>query len=457
MASKIIDPNTGKGFIGSYFIPPADTFVSKWNANSKTYLSRFDEALQQSWTNAMAMRRDCYIDELLRARQYPTSEMNWHLVPDDPEDELQKFVVTETTKIIDAIPHFQNLKLNLLEAIFFGRYGTQLTWDYIQIDGEKRLGIVDHAPVQGDKIIFKWDGTPGVLVYRGWRDPAVKLEEYTDRGMALFLSDPYFRDRFILHRHQKMDMDFLYESNQAGATQGLGLRHFSYWTWNLRMEILSFIVDGLQRISANGMLIGRYEAGNIEARNDMSDALKNLIQFNVGVFPRYRDVSPDQDAIERIEPSNIAYDVMLDLLKYLDEILEKEFLGQTLSSGTGTTGLGSNVAKLHTKTLQRLVDHDARNLGETLDTDLVQKIIKYNWGKLPFKVRFEFEIEDESSIDTKEKLEAMKLAHEMGLDLSKEKLYEIIGSAAPKTAEDTLGAEDLQAQQTNNIQMKKAI
>jgi hypothetical protein len=436
-------------FVGRQAINSAFSFTALWNFVSRTYWSRSDEALRENFQNALAARRDAFIYELLRSRQLPVAELSDSIDVDDPEDPQQTEVAETLSHLIKRIPNFQQMKLNLLEALWFGKNGVQLTWDYINYGGNKYLSVVDFADVQGDKIIWRYeDDVPGILVNRNFSPPGAAIV-MTDRGSALLLTTPYWRDRFIIHAHEKSDSDYQFESQLAGRIKGVGLRDRCWFVYQLRLEILSWLTDALQRLGTNGMLIGYYDSGNTKAMNAMIEGLKILSRDNVVAMPN--DVeSKDIQRIDHIEPAGVAYDVLFKAVQYCDEILRRLVLGQNLSTESAATGLGSGVADFQKGTLQNILRFDAANLSQTLTDQLLGPLIRYNFGELDFHPVFRLEIEVR---DMTARLETAKLLHDMGVDLSHKDLRELGGFREPDPEE----IAELQARRMDELKQTTEI
>ena len=145
-----------------------EQFAAKWGAGINVYWSRFDEALRDNWLNALAMRRSSFIEEMMNSRKLPIAGMDWHIEVDDSSDPDQKKIAEQLHKGIEAIPGFNALRYYLGEDKWQGKYGAQVTWGPVPIDGEERITITSHEPVDGDSIVYKYDKTPGILLRTGW-------------------------------------------------------------------------------------------------------------------------------------------------------------------------------------------------------------------------------------------------------------------------------------------------
>ena len=359
--------------------------------------------------------------------------------------------------------------LVLLEGIFYGKYAVQTMIGPRKVAGNKWNSIIWHVPVNGDKLRYKWDGTPGVAIYAGDRnnpyDERTKFLEINDHliestmlGPALFLKTPFLRDRFVIHEFEGFDTDYLFEIDQGLAVHGLGLRSRLYWVWNLRVEILSWIIDALQRVGANGMLYGFYMEGNPQGESQTLIALQQLVKDNVAVFPMVGgDPSKFKDMIQQIAPSPVGYDVMLNILQYLDGILRRAFQGQDLASESKPLGIGGGAAVLQGNVRDDYIDNDSYMLAETLTEQLVSVIMKYNifvyegrpmWGSdLPFTCRLEFQLEREN---VEGAIAAATQLFQMGVDLDSEDLLKKAGLSPPKKKATAIINHALKAQEQEN-------
>ncbi len=407
---------------GRLAIAPYMTFSQIVNNVSRTYRWSFDEALRHNRLNALAIRRDPVVMDALRSRQIPVAQLQWHLEAEDDQDTRQQEAVKRITKIIERIPRFQQLKIHLLEAVWWGRYGVQLSYAWDWSTGERRLVVRDHKPIMGDKLAFKWSGQPGVLVHATYPG----TWEVTDRGRAHFFT-PEERQQIIIHKHEPEDADF-YEGELAGQLHGVGIRSRIYWFWFLKQQVLAFLMDYLERMGAGGFTIYYYEAGNTSSLDEVKAAAEEQHRNNTILFPRFKDAPNGGPGVQRIEVSQAGAQLIQALVtSYCDEVIRRFILGQNLTSEARGTGLGSGVADLHADTFARLVKYDAQNLAETLTTDLVAVIQRVLYPDIP-PLRFVFDVDKPNAMDV---LEAAESFYGMGGTIDEDELRSIIGLAKP--------------------------
>ena len=424
--------------MSGFSLPHVLTFSSILNLSSHVYSWRWDEAYKHSRENALSMRRDCFLMGLLRERQLATAQLNWHLEPESKRDPKQREAADYLTRIVKCTPRLQRMTMALLEAIWYGRYGSQLLLGYKQLGGQRIFAVTNHQALNGDKIQFRYrlakdgpeieDGTPVVLVHAGESNNLPNAEiVLTDRGRGLLLRKGYWRERFIIHQHEVEDADF-FEAEVSGGLGGIGIRSRIYWLDWLRKEYLSWIADYIERVGM-GVLIFYYEAGNPASEASARDAANKQSRNSVIVWPRPIGSEKQGAGVERIEVPMSGSEILLKLQEHIEQIIERYIIGQTLSGHAQGTGLGSGVADLHADTKYKIVRFDAQNLEETLTTDLVEPLKKWNIPWADFPIRWVYEVDRPNA---KEQLEGAKTLFEMGVGLDAEEVRGFAGLSKPE-------------------------
>lgn len=411
---------------GKYPVPHYLTFSGIVNQISHAYHWQFDEALLESATNAKRMLRDPVIVGALRKRQIPVVQLEWHIEPVNPSnpDEMQAAVNIEG--IIRDIPRFNYVKLQLLQAQWFGRYAVQLAygWDYSR--GYKRLVVKDHRPIMGDKMAFKWSGEVGVLVHPmfdgSW--------EPWELGRVHFF-DANERQCVILHQFEPMDQDF-FNFWTAGAVMGLGIRDRLYYIWWLKAKVISEMVNYMQRI-ALGFTIFYYEYGNDESLQECIALVKQYQSSNILLYPRKS--GDDGPKIERVEPTNAGCEMFINLVtNYFDNIIQNYIVFGSLTYEAASTGLGSGVAEAHQSMQEMQIEYDATCLQETMTEDLVKVLYRWNHpGVLPGK--FVFDVEKPN---VEQYMAGVQMYFEMGGTIDGDDVRSVLGLPVPEPNHEIL-------------------
>ena len=290
----------------------------------------------------------------------------------------------------------------------------QLHFAWKMLHGKNCLTIDDHVPINGDSLRFKWDGTPGILVnsmYPGtW--------EVTDYGPAHFITGTE-RYQYIIHEHEPEAANYQ-QGDLAGSIHGIGMRGRLYWVWWLKSQVYALLLNYLERF-ANGITLAFYDAENDKAKEAMATALKEGYNQFAFLIPQWNNTKTT-NGIQRLEAGTASPALLQQLVtSYFDDIITQTIIGQTLSSDTAATGLGSGVADLHGDTLARIIKYDAVNLAATYQRDLVNMLYKYNCPGVEPGI-FTFEVDSPNS---EEVLNYATQLFQMGLPLDGDQLYEV--------------------------------
>lgn len=423
-------------------IPQVFTFASILNTVSKTYSYRWDEAIRHNPENALAMRRDAYIRSLLQERSVPTVNREWNIKPDNQNDPVQKACASHLRAMIQQTPRFKRLLKYLMESLWYGRYGSQIKWDKRLVNGIERMVVVRHKPVNGDKIQGAWDDTPAVMINtmlandERFKDATV----FGDRNQLLLLNKRKWRDQFIIHTHEVEDADF-FEGEMAGVTQGYGLRTMVYWSWWLRDEMLSWAVDFMKKVGTLGLLIFPYEMSNPASKAQAEANAKAASSSTALTMPVYMDNLRGGQSMQpmHIPASQYGVEALQRMVsEYFERHMERLVVGQSMSAGGGGAGglEGDGRAEFARDTKFQLLHFDADNLAETLTDDLVKPMMRMNFEKYDFPMRFELVVEDPASV---QKLQAAQTIVGMGVMVKEDEVREKAGFAKPEPDDKTVG------------------
>jgi hypothetical protein len=300
------------------------------------------------------MLRDSFIRGCLNERFLQIAALSWHLEAEDQKSKVQKAVVDEMTKIVANTSRWTPFVWQLCWAIWYGRYANNLKWGPIKINGQTRLGVVGHEPVNGDKILYGYDGSPRIMINHSTGAELkargiVKDEDifHDQRSLVLSLKDPRWRQRFIIHKHECFDADF-YEGEMAGGVHGVGLRSQIYWNFELRDEMLGWAINHLKKMGVGGILIFYYEDGNPQSQAAAEQACQDAGERYAIAMPMSRGGSKDPAKPELLRFEGGGINILINIVKeYFEQHIERLIIGQTLSSKAESTGLGSGVATFH--------------------------------------------------------------------------------------------------------------
>jgi len=448
-AEKIpgMPPNMGDGLL-----PHVVTFQGILSSVSRVYRAS-DEAIQDSFENARWMLNDPVITECIDQRRRGVALLNWSLEPEDDKDPVQKQLATDLTRIIKKIPNFMKYREALGWAIWHGRYANQHRVRWSEVRGQKRL-ICDHwLPVHGDKLVFRYDdGTRefdpsqvGIRVGQGyalnsgvqkpWNDDRMNKVQPTDYGLAYFL-EGWERNQLAIHRYMIEDGEYE-EASNAGRIHGVGIRSRLYWAWYQKQETLAWLMEYLER-SATGMEIWFYPFGNEKAKADMMKAAQERIGQNRNIVLVPRPIGEEAAyGVERIEPGMAGAEQLYKVVQeYFGHLIKRYILGQTLTTESAGTGLGSNLADVHLDTYLQIIRYDATGLEECLTSDLVETLKKWNFPKYS-KIPIFFRISTQDA-DVESKMAGWLQAAQLGMGFKEQSVRDLVGAEKPEPGDKVL-------------------
>lgn len=421
-------------------VPHIYSFISVYNSGQRLYSYRFDEALRNLPSNALSMRRDAFVEALLQERIYPTANRAWSIKVPDPHKAYQSHVAKSVTDAIRAIPRFDRMRMYLGEAIWYGRYGSHVSWGKRRICGQELWTVASHRPVNGDKIFHDWDGTPAVAINPGTAGSYPHgLTKNSDRGVSLLmLKRPEHRRQFIIHQHLVTDADY-FEPEMAGGIHGIGLRNKIYWAWWLRDEMLAWAADFMQKVGTLGLLVFFYEDGNKAAKDAAESAAANASTEVAITMPMPN--GPGVKATNNVMhiPANTGGVEALQKMisDYWERHIERLIVGQPSSGGVEGNGFGGSAgAALHADTKYQLLKFDAKNLDETLTLDLVAQIVSLNHPDVDFPVMFESAV---ANPEDAAKLQGVQTAAGLGVTFKADEVRALTGLSKPEKNDETVG------------------
>jgi hypothetical protein len=454
-----------------FAIPHVYTFGSMMTGGWLSYFhEHHDEAMKHRRENGLAMYRDAYLQALLRERANGTMRLQWHLESDNPKDPTEKATTDALTKVIRSIRWLRRIRRwSLRGALWYGRYGVQVKWGWetqniptpeysgpaeagmaptVNLRPQRVMTIVGRRPVNGDKIGFRWDGTPYILASTAQAFGSRYNFEtiMTTSGYGILLRDPRLRRQILVHSYDPEDADY-FESEMAGGIYGIGIRSRIYWLDWMRREYLSWITDTFERIGL-GLVVIYYADGDAAAKEQAKTIAKTYSRRSAIIMPRSPDRTWQHGSVEVVEAPISGAQIVLELAKDIEGKIERLIVGQSMSSGAdASTGLGgTGRAMLAGDTKGDIIADDAEDHAEFLtggeiDTEpgLVNMIFRWSfpelWGKFP--VSWRYNIDD--GMQSMMKLQGIAAAAGMGVTFPMKEIRNLTGVREPEEGEEIVG------------------
>jgi hypothetical protein len=344
--------------------------MSILNQVSRTYWWSHDEALRDSQCNADAMWRDAVISTAVRDRQRGVVQLEHQLEPRNPTDQAEKDLADRLIDVLEDIPDFQQFRRCLLDAIWWGRAANQVVYQWDDRDPSV-LRVQGWTPVHGDSLVFKFDGTPGVMINPQVTGPGVELVEGR-AGRAKFF---YGRDRECLIVHEfEREAAAYHQFDMAGSVHGSGYRGRVYWYWWLKHNLQRIMMDFLRKVG-NGFFLVGYAAGN---RSEL-EAVQTAMEAQGGQPVLYVPLDGSRTLDETLKHLTVTMqgaDFQWTVIEGLNQLIRDAILGQSMSNKAAPAGLGGSNADHMGMTDDERVKYDAVDL-ETPMQFLVNVLARY--------------------------------------------------------------------------------
>lgn len=429
---------------GLFTVPDYLQYSGIFRGGNNYYLPP-DIAIRDNRDNARNMWNNLLIREPLQSRLWAVAEQEWHIEPEDKKDQRQVEIANKIQKLMENIPDFLKMRYSLLKSRWFGVYGVQSEFSW---NTNKELTVKRWSELHGDSLSFKMNSDEvGVYIaatggisdkkieseagYIGrvhrFDESTIRLDEHGEPYQVLSMNE---RQAVIIMSYDPQAADFL-DPRSAGGVKGLGLRSTCYPVWLQMTTITGWMIDWLERFGT-GITIYRFLRGNeasylaakqLAESQDASAAVMMPVDMTTGI---------PVEGIQRIEPSPIGLDNVLKVIQdFFAPQLRRFIVGQDATSMPMTAGLGSEIADVQQNTFFRVVKFDSIDLQETLTRQLVRVIQDWSYpGTPPCKFVIDF-----TKPNTKEQLESIKAAWDMGVSFIEDEVRSLVGLTKP-TEED---------------------
>jgi phage gp29-like protein len=267
--------------------------------------------------------------------------LDWDIIPgsDTPQ---AKDTAKAAREQMDMLPCFEDMLLNMADAIGHGFAALEIAWDYSE-------GL--HIPVGLTARPQSWFQCP-------WHDRnELRLRDGSAEGAELWPLG------WLQHTHK----------SKTGWLPRAGLFRVIAWTYLIRAYALESNINYVQ-IYGLPLRLGEYPPGSSqEDKSALLNALRMLGSDAAGIIPSGMKVIFDA-------PSTTTQDIPGQLVTRCEQGMSKAILGGTLTSQadgkTSTNALGN----IHNEVRHDLLVSDAVQIASTLTSQLVVPLIMLNLG-----------------------------------------------------------------------------
>ena len=338
--------------------------------------------------------KDPHLFSQLQTRKNAVTGLDFEIVPFDADNETDKNIAEFVKQEIGSIENFEDIAMDLLDAIGKGIAVSEIIWDYQ--DGKV---VISEIKNRHQKRFF-WDVDDNFKVFT------------KDFPAGILVPD----NKFIVHRYKA----------RSGHPAKAGILRVIAWMYLFKNYDIK---DWISFCEVFGMplRLGTYAQGSSE------DDKNALIQALVQIGTDAAGIIPEGTEIEFKEAGKTSsVDVYERLARYCDEQISKAILGQTLTSDSGGSFAQS---KTHNDVRHDLTVADCKALAATLRRDLIRPLVLFNFGedrRIPY-IRYDCS----EAADLKETADIYKiLAVDIGLKVPSSHLYKLFSIPKPENGDE---------------------
>ena len=298
--------------------------------------------------------KDPHLFSQLQTRKNAVTGLDYEVIPFDSDDPRDKEIAEFVEAQIGGIEGFEDVMLDLLDAIGKGFAVSEIMWSY-----DEGHVVVGDIRSRHQKRFF-WDTV----------DDSFKVRTQ-DAPEGILLP----KNKFIVHKYKA----------RSGHPSRAGVLRVVSWMYLFKNYTLK---DWVAFCEVFGMplRLGKYAPGASDS--DKAALMRALIQIGSDAA----GIIPDGTSIDFITTEKTSSsDLYERLARYCDEQISKAILGQTLTSDSG--GGSYAQSKTHNDVRHDLTVADCKALASTLRRDLIRPLCIFNFGedkRIPY-IRFDCE------------------------------------------------------------------
>jgi phage gp29-like protein len=307
--------------------------------------------------------RDAHLYAEMSKRRRALLTLDWQIKPSAQASTAGKKMAAQAQEWVEGMQDFEDMVLDLMDAVGHGFSALELQW--ANQNGLWQIAAARHKP----QSMF--------MMVRDYAPPGdrtdLRLMDYTvhangDQGQPLWPLG------WAVHVHRA-------KSGYLGRT---GLYRSLIWPYIIKHFSVKDLAELLENFG-QPMRTATYPANATQQQK--SALLRSLLSLGhngAGIFP-------EGMAIELHDAIGGQTDGFMRLAEYMDGMMSKAILGQTLSSG-GDKGGSYALGQVHREVQMDILKSDARQLAGTITRDIVFPLLMLNSGLQSMQdcPRFEF-------------------------------------------------------------------
>lgn len=286
--------------------------------------------------------RDGHVFSELSKRKRAVVKLPWDVVPPRNPDKSEDTAAAYVKELLLDMPDLEDLMFDALDAIGHGFAMIEYEW--------ARVGA-DWMPVRFNHRPQTW------FQFDPETRTEIRLRSKTAGGQPL---RPF---GWMTHIHKAI----------SGYTMRSGLMRVLVWPYLFKHFSVGDLAEFLD-IYGLPLRIGKYPVNASEREKE------TLWKAVAGIGHNAAGVIPAAMAVEFAEAARGSEKPFKAMIEWCEKTQSRAILGSTMTSITGTTGLGSGVAEIHNEVRLDIRDSDCKQLAGTITRDLIYPLLAINKG-----------------------------------------------------------------------------
>src|SRR3990167_5135156 len=387
------------------------------------------------------IRRDPRIYQVTNQRLHAVVGRDWHIEPGD-EGEIHARAAAVLKDALHCISNFSEARKKLATAVFMGR-------SFAFIESERKVKILGRERPQAWRIPTRLRD----LDMRRYRKAPIR-EQQPDGTERIRVIDQLWsihRMRYEEITSPELFITVIYGDDESRLGYGRGLLDSLYFYSWLKQLVLREGMQGLERWS-QGILVGKIDQSREVTTTQTSDnQATELLDVLHEMRSRHVIVVGKDDEIDVKETSGAGHQIVMDLIRYLDESIAGLCMGSVLPFGFASDSGSMASAETESEESDVNIQFDRDKLDEDLTEDLIGWFWKQNKPQimaagLGGAAMPRFVTAKEKREDPSKNVEIITKAKSAGIPLVKSEVYEKLGLSEPGPDDEILEGDKPQPQ-----------
>jgi phage gp29-like protein len=315
--------------------------------------------------------RDAHLYAEMSKRRRALLTLDWQISPCERLGAEGKKMAAQAQDWVEGLQDFEDMVLDLMDAVGHGFSALELQW--ANVGGQWQIAQARHKP-QSMFMLATDFAPPGERADLRLMDFSVHPNG--DQGAPLWPLG------WVVHIHRA----------KSGYLGRSGLYRSLVWAYILKHFAVKDLAELLE---SYGLPLRTATYPGNSTPQQKSALLRSLLSLGhngAGIFP-------EGMAIELHDAIGGQTDGFMKMAEYMDGMMSKAILGQTLSSG-GDKGGSYALGMVHREVQMDILKSDARQLAGTITRDIVFPLLMLNSGlqSMADCPRFEFMLSDSEDL-----------------------------------------------------------